>query len=86
MSDAADAPRRLADYPTLTTTLYPKDNLISIFDLVQRSVKQYSDRPCLGEGCVCLCMWRTEHDLLYRESFFSEQMLFSSKGSLIDLV
>jgi len=56
VSDAADAPRRLADYPTLTTTLYPKDNLISIFDLVQRSVKQYSDRPCLGEGvCVCAC-------------------------------
>jgi len=48
VTDAADAPRRLAEYPALTTTPYPKDNLISIFDLVQRSVKEYSDRPCLG--------------------------------------
>ena len=31
-------------------------------------------------------MWLTEHDLLYRESFFSEQIFSSSESSLIDLV
>lgn len=32
----------------LTTTPYPKENLISVFDLVQRSVRVYAERPCLG--------------------------------------
>ena len=48
ISDAPDAARRRADFDALTTTPYPKDNLISVFDLAQRSVRIYKDRPCLG--------------------------------------
>ena len=43
-----DAARQRADFDELTTTPFPKDNLISVFDLGQRSVRTFKDRPCLG--------------------------------------
>ena len=49
ISNEKGAPRRLENSLSgLTTTPYPKDNLISVFDLVQRSVRVYKDRPALG--------------------------------------
>lgn len=48
IGDQPDAARQRADYKELTTTPFPKDNLISVFDLAQRSVRMYRDRPCLG--------------------------------------
>lgn len=49
ISNEKGAPRRLENsLGGLTTTPYPKDNLISVFDLVQRSVRVYKDRPALG--------------------------------------
>lgn len=48
IGNAADAAKTRGGFDDLTTTPYPKDNLTSVFDLVQRSIRLYKDRPCLG--------------------------------------